>query len=35
MSSSLTNVLRHTKIIVITPEKHDKVMNQEKLATQN
>ena len=35
MFSSLASVLSYTKIIVITPEEHDKVVNQEKLATQN
>ena len=32
---SYKSVLRYTKIKVITPEMHDKVVNEKKLATQN
>ena len=35
MFSYLKSVLLYTKIKVITPEIHDKVANQKKLATQN
>ena len=33
--SSLTGVPRYTKIIVITPKEHDKVVDSEQLATHN